>query len=91
MSCGSCDAPKEGKLIGKISHYFSNIGVAVIELTGTLKEGENIRIIGGETDFEQKAGSMEVDHKKVSKGKKGDGIGMKVDQKVREGYKVYKV
>lgn len=82
---------KEGKLIGKISHYFGNIGVAVIELSDTLKTGETIRIVGGETDFEQAVDSMEVDHKKVEKAKKGEGVGLKVDQKVREGYKVYKV
>ncbi|MBA7611943.1 hypothetical protein ES703_19175 [subsurface metagenome] len=82
---------EEGKLIGKISHYFGNIGVAVIELSDTLKTGETIRIVGGETDFEQTVDSMEVDHKKVEKAKKGDGIGVKVSQKVREGYKVYKV
>jgi len=82
---------EEGKLIGKVSHYFSNIGVAVIELSNTLKIGETIRIVGGETDFEQTVDSMEVDHKKVKKAKKGDGIGVKVSQKVREGYKVYKV
>lgn len=82
---------EEGKLIGKVSHYFSKIGVAVIELTNSLKTGETIRIVGGETDFEQPIESMEVDHKKVEKAKKGDGIGLKVSQKVREGYKVYKV
>ena len=82
---------EEGKLIGKISHYFSKIGVAVIELSDSLKTGETIRIVGGETDFEQAVDSMEVDHKKVDKAKKGDGVGLKVDQKVREGYKVYKV
>ncbi len=82
---------EEGKPIGKISHYFGNIGVAVIELSGTLKAGETIRIVGGETDFEQTVDSMEVDHKKVEKAKKGDGIGVKVSQKVREGYKVYKI
>jgi len=82
---------EEGKLIGKVTHYFSNIGVAVIELTDTLKTGETIRIVGGETDFEQAVDSMEVDHKKVEKAKKGDGVGLKVSQKVREGYKVYKV
>ena len=82
---------EEGKLIGKITHYFSNIGVAVIELTDTLKSGETIRIVGGETDFEQAVDSMEVDHKKVDKAKKGDGVGLKVSQKVRDGYKVYKV
>jgi len=80
------------KLIGKISHYFSNIQVAVIDLLAPLKEGETIRIKGGEsTDFEQKVESMEVDHKKIKTAKKGMSVGVKVKEKVREGYKVYKV
>ena len=83
--------PEEGKLIGKITHYFGNIGVAVIELSDTLKVGDNIRIVGGETDFTQIIESMEVEHKKVEEAKKGDSIGVKVSQKVREGYKVYKL
>lgn len=81
----------EGKLIGKISHYFSNIEVAVIDLSNSLEVGNEIRIVGGEIDFNQKIESMEVDHKKVSKAKKGDSVGLKVEQKVREGYKVYKL
>lgn len=83
---------EEGKLIGKITHYFSHISVAVIDLLGVLKEGDTIRIIGGEnTDFNQEIDSMEVDHKKVKTAKKGDSVGLKVNEKVREGYKVYKV
>ncbi|GAI01524.1 unnamed protein product, partial [marine sediment metagenome] len=70
--------PEEGKLIGKITHYFGNIGVAVIELSDTLKVGDNIRIVGGETDFTQIIESMEVEHKKVEEAKKGDSIGVKV-------------
>ncbi|RLC34701.1 MAG: hypothetical protein DRZ76_02185 [Candidatus Nealsonbacteria bacterium] len=81
----------EGKLIGKITHYFGNIGVAVIELSDTLKLGDTIRIVGGETDFNQNVDSMEVEHQKVETAKKGDSVGLKVNQKVREGYKVYKV
>ena len=80
-----------GKLIGKITHYFGNIGVAVIELSGKLKSGETIRIVGGETDFTQTVGSMEVEHEKIEEAKKGDSVGLKVEQKVRDGYKVYKV
>jgi len=83
-------ANEEGKLIGKISHYFSKIGVAVIELTDSLKIGDTIRIVGGTTDFEQTVDSMEVDHQKVEKAKAGDAVGLKVIQKVREGYKIYK-
>lgn len=82
---------KEGKLIGKITHYFGNIGVAVIKLKSPVKKGDTIRIIGGETDFEQAVGSMEVEHKKIEKAKSKDEVGMKVKEKVREGYKVYKI
>ena len=83
---------EEGKLIGKITHYFSNIEVAVIDLTAPLKMGDTIRIVGGqETDFEQEVSSMQIDHKEVKSAKKGDSVGMKVKEKVHEGYKVYKI
>ena len=85
-------AVKKQQPIGKITHYFSDISVAVIKLSAPLKEGEEIRIIGGEdTDFNQKIKSMQIDHEKVKSAKKGDGVGLKVDQKVHEGYKVYKI
>ena len=83
---------KEGKLIGRITHYFDKIGVAVIELDAPLEVGDTIRIIGGEsTDFTQEVESMEVEHEKIKKAKKGDSIGLKVKEKVREGYKVYRI
>jgi len=83
---------EEGKLIGKVSHYFSKIGVAVIELSGSLSIGDTVRIVGGEeTDFEQTIDSMEMEHEKIEKAKKGDAIGTKVKEKVREGYRVFKI
>lgn len=92
MPNGEPQVPEEGKLIGKITHYFGNIGVAVIELEDTLRVGDTIRIIGGaDTDFTQTVDSMEIEHEKVKVAKAGDSIGLKVEQKVREGYKVYKV
>ncbi len=81
----------EGKIIGRVSHYFSKIGVAIIELSDVLKVGETIRIVGGETDFNQQVESMEIEHQKVQTAKAGDSIGLKTDQKVREDYKVYKL
>lgn len=83
--------PEEGKLIGKVTHYFGKIGVAVIELSENLKVGDTIRIVGGETDFSQTVESMEIEHQKVEEAKAGDSVGLKVSQKVREGYKVYKL
>ena len=85
------DQEVEGKLIGKIIHYFDNAQVAVIKLSDNLKEGETIRIVGGDTDFEQEVASMEIEHEKISKAKKEEEIGLKVKQKVRVGYRVYKV
>jgi putative protease len=81
---------KKLKEIGKIIHYFDQIKVAVIALSDKLKVGDNIRIMGGEnTDFAQEVESMEVDHEKIKTAKKGDDVGMKVKEKVRDGYKVY--
>ena len=83
---------KAPKPIGLVTHYFSNIKVGVIKLKDTLKEGDQIRIIGGEkTDFNQTVKSMQVEHEKVKVAKKGKSIGLKVKEQVREGYKVYKV
>ncbi|MFH1656802.1 MAG: hypothetical protein ABH956_03505 [Candidatus Nealsonbacteria bacterium] len=83
---------KKEKLIGKITHYYSKIKVAVIKLSDSLSVGDTIHIIGGEdTDFKQPIKSMENEHKKIKKGKKGNFVGLKVKNKVREDYKVYKV
>jgi len=82
---------KQGKLVGKVTHYFGKIGVAIIELSDGLKTGDNIRITGGDTDFEQTVESIEVEHKKVETAKKGETVGLRVEQKVREGYNVYKI
>lgn len=82
---------EEGKLVGKVTHYFSKIGVAVIELSDDLKVGDRIRIVGGKNQFEQTVDSMEIEHKKIEEAKAGESVGLKVIQKVKEGYKVYKI
>ena len=82
---------KQPKPIGEITHYFSDIKVAVIKLKMPLKIGTKIRIVGGEeTDFNQEIKSMQIDHKPVKLAKKGKSVGIKVKEKVREGYKIYK-
>lgn len=81
----------EGELVGQVTHYFGHIGVAVIELSAPLKAGDVIRVVGGEADFNQVVDSMECEHQKVKDAKKGSAIGLKVAEKVHEGYKVYKV
>jgi len=79
------------KQIGVVSNYFANIKVGAIKLTAPLKVGDRIHIIGGgETDFKQKIRSMQLEHDKITKAKKGDEIGTKLNRKARKGYKVFK-
>ena len=80
------------KLIGKITHFFDKIGVAVLKLNGNLKVGDTITIetaIGGDS-FTQKVSSMQVEHNSVEKAKSKDSVGLKVDQPVKENSKVFK-
>jgi len=82
---------KEGK-IGFVSNYFSKISVAAVEITdGTVSVGDTLHFLGHTTDIESTIHSMQIEHKFVTKAKKGDGVGVKVPEKVREGDKVYKI
>lgn len=76
--------------IGKITHFFSKIGVAVIELKKPLKVGDTIAIKGPTTDFEQEVDSMQIEHENVKEAKAGQSIGLKVAERVRETDAVYK-
>jgi len=84
-------AGKEAKQIGTVSNYFDHVSVAAVKLTGRLKVGDTIRLVGGEIDSEEKVKSMQIQHEKVDSAKAGDEIGIKVGVKVRKGYKVFKV
>jgi len=79
------------KPVGKVTHFFSNIGVAIIELEGALKVGDRIKMVVGDAEIEQDVDSMEVDHQKIQEAKKGDVIGIKVAEKIKEGIVVYKI
>lgn len=79
----------EEKEIGKITHYFGKISVGIIELADTLKVGDKIHFKGNSTDFEQEVSSIQIEHEDVPEAKKGDSVGIKVNQQVREGDMVY--
>lgn len=79
-------------LIGKVTDYFAKIGVAALIIeNGELNLGDTIHFVGHTTDFEQKVASMQTEHQAVDSTKSGDGIGIKVKDRVRHGDKVYKV
>ncbi len=82
---------RELKEVGNVTHYFTKINVAIVELSDTLSVGDRILIKGTTTDFEQTINSMQIEHKNVKKAKAGQSIGLKVNERVREGDTVYKI
>ena len=77
--------------VGKVTHYFSKIGVAVIEVTdGAIKVGDEIHIKGHTSDFKQKVSSMQIEQDKIEMAEPGQSIGMKVNEPVRANDLVYK-
>jgi len=79
------------KEIGKVSSYFSKVGVAAIKLSGKLKIGDKVHIKGHTTDFEVPIDSIQIERKDVKSTKKGDHIGIKVPEKVRPNDTVFLV
>ena len=76
--------------IGRITHFFTKISVAVIELIAPLAVGDTIMIKGPTTDFEQPVESMQIEHNNVQSAEAGQSIGLRVAQRVRENDMVYK-
>lgn len=78
--------------VGKVTHYYDKIGVAIVELGGTLSVGDKIRFVrGGEDLFEQTVDSIQIEHEKVDSAKKGDVVGLKAVDLVKEGAEVFKL
>jgi len=79
------------ELIGEVSHWFGNISVAGIKLSGDLAVGERIHIVGHTTEMEQDVNSMQVDNEDVDEASAGDEIGVRLTSRARPGDSVFKV
>ena len=79
------------KPVGKVTHFYDKLGVAIVELAAGLEVGDKIKFEGHGSDFEQTVSSMQVDHEEVKQAKKGDIVGLQATGKVREGAIVLKV
>jgi translation elongation factor EF-1alpha len=76
--------------VGDVSHYYTNIGVAVVDLVSTLKVGDTITVKGATTEFTQLVRSMQIMHEAVEEAGAGDSIGLKVIDRVRKGDEIFK-
>lgn len=79
------------KEVGRVTHYFSKIGVAVVELSDKLSVGDRILIRGMTTNVEQTVDSMQIDRVDIESAEAGKSVGLKVEDRVREGDSVYKI
>ncbi|MDH3942806.1 MAG: translation elongation factor-like protein [Anaerolineae bacterium] len=77
--------------IGEVTHYFSNLNVAVVEINDEIKIGDQLHFKGASTDLTQKIAAMQVKYKEVKKAGPGEDVAVVVDGLVQEGDAVYKV
>ena len=82
----------ERQKVGEVFHFFGKIGVAAIRLTdGALAVGDTVQIQGPTTNIEQTVDALQIEHANVSRADKGQEVGMKVQERVREKDFVFKI
>lgn len=80
----------QAQAIGKVTHYYDKLGVAVVELKKPLASGEMVTFQHGEQVFSQPVTSIQIDHENVKKAKAKMSVGVKVNEIVRPGTVVYR-
>ena len=73
------------KEVGKITHWYDKLGVAVVKLSGALKVGDKIKVKKGGEEVEDAVSSMQLEHEDIKAGKKGQEVAIKLSQKAKEG------
>lgn len=78
--------------VGVVTHYYDKLEVAIVELSANLATGDRIKFVrGGEDLFEQPVESIQIEHEKKDSAGKGDVVGLKVNEPVKEGTEVFKI
>jgi translation initiation factor IF-2 len=77
--------------IGKVTHYFDHISVAVLELTEKIRVGDTVRFLGHSTDFKQEVNSLQIEHLSVNEATQGQEVALKVSQIVHPNDSMFKI
>lgn len=78
--------------VGQVTHYYSKLGVAAVDVESEgLRVGDVIHIKGHTTDLTQPVESMQLDHEDIPEANPGEDIGIRVKDHVREHDTVLKV
>ncbi len=89
-SNSSNDLPPKMVCVGTVTQYISKINVAIIMLSGTLKQGDTIAIMGENFLSFQKVEEIQIDRQPVPFAQKGDHIGLKVNEPAATNGKIYR-
>lgn len=77
--------------IGEVTHYWNHLGVAGVHLSESVELGDHIHIHGHTSDFDQRVGSIQIQHHAVAHADRGEDVGIRVSEHVREHDKVYRL
>jgi putative protease len=77
------------KKLGVVTHYFNHLGVGIVKTSSPLKVGDKVHVKGHTTDFKQSINEMQLNHKSIDEAKKGQEVGIKIKEHVREGDELY--
>ena len=81
--------PPVQKPIGRVTHFYSHLKVAIVKFNKDVKVGIKLHYKGATTDFTDIIKSMQFNHAPIKLAKKNKQIGIKVKKQVREGDKVF--
>jgi hypothetical protein len=79
----------EYQYIGKVTHFFDRIGVAVIALESEVYLEDWVLFEGPRTELEQHVLSMQIDREPIDMGHAGEEVAIKVDDVVHIGDEVF--
>jgi len=78
-----------GKKVGTVTHYYSHLNVGTVVIDEPVKVGDQISFKGFTTNFKQTLSDMQFNHQPVQAAEKGQEVGIKVTEKVRESDVMY--
>lgn len=76
--------------VGEVTHYFQDIGVAIVATDESLEVGDEVHVLGANDDFTFEIESMELDHESVQQVGPNVEVGIQVPERAHEGSEVYR-
>ena len=77
--------------VGRVINYYEKIGVAIVELEGTLAVHDKIRFLfDHDYLFSQVVEAIQIGHEKVESANRGSKIGLPIKERVQVGTDIFK-